>query len=65
VTASQWKGLIEVSVAVIASGAVLTIGGSLKGYRWVEWFGEVLAVGGLLVFLVARVKFSRGIKARG
>ena len=61
-TPLQWKGLIEVAVAIIATGVVLTIGGSLKGYSQIERLGEGMAFGGLLLFLVARVKFARSIK---
>jgi hypothetical protein len=53
------KGLIKAAVVVTAVGVVLTICGSLKGYRGIERLGEIMAFGGYVVFLVARIKFAR------
>jgi hypothetical protein len=56
----QWKSLIQVAVVVMAAGAVLTVGGSLKGYHGVERLGEAMGVGGFVLFLIARIKVAFG-----
>jgi hypothetical protein len=58
-SADQWKGLIKRAVVMTAVGAVLTIAGSLKDYNGITRVGELLAFGGFLLFLFARIKFSR------
>lgn len=60
-SADQWKGLIKAAVVMTAVGAVLTIAGSLKGYNGIMRVGEFMAFGGFLLFLFARIKFSRSL----
>jgi hypothetical protein len=56
----QWRGLIIVAVVITAAGVVLSILGSLQGHDRIGRFGTVMAFGGFVLFLVARIGFSRG-----
>jgi hypothetical protein len=56
----QWRGLITVAVVITAAGVVLSILGSLRGFNGIGRFGTFMAFGGFVLFLVARIRFSRG-----
>jgi hypothetical protein len=58
-SAEQWRGLITVAVVITAAGVVLAILGSLQGHNWIGQFGTVMAFGGFVLFLVARIQYSR------
>jgi hypothetical protein len=61
-SADQWKGLIKAAAAVTAAGVVVTIAGSLKGYGGIAGFGTFAAFCGFVLFLVARIHFSRSTR---
>ncbi len=58
-SAAQWKGLIKSAVVMTAVGAVLTVAGSFKGYTEIMRIGEFVAFCGFLIFLFARIKYTR------
>ncbi|MFZ5877219.1 MAG: hypothetical protein ACOYXU_12545 [Nitrospirota bacterium] len=58
-SADQWKEWIVAAVVITAGGVVLAVVGSLRGYDGIARVGTVTAFGGFILFLVARIRYSR------